>query len=193
MSLTDQEKNELLSLARAAVEAAARHRALPEAPAGISGELREERGAFVTLHRHGRLRGCIGMIEGCLPLADTIIRMAAAASQRDPRFRPVASDELADLDLEISVLSPLRRVASAAEVVLGRDGVLVRCGGRTGVFLPQVAEETGWSKERFMDELCSGKAGLPADTWQRPECELYVFTVEIFRDSGQEKPPAGRN
>jgi uncharacterized protein len=185
MALTEPEKSLLLSLARASLEAAAKHRALPEPPAGLPEALSAVQGAFVTIHEHGRLRGCIGMIEGLLPLAETVIRMAAAASQRDPRFRPVSPAELPDLELELSVLSPLRRVASAAEIVLGRDGVLARRGDNSGVFLPQVATETGWDKERFLSELCAGKAGLEPDAWRRPECELYVFTVEIIHQAGK--------
>ncbi len=181
MSLTDADKKTLLNLARQAVTAAAHGRPLPE-PKSVSPNLAVMCGAFVTLKRQGRLRGCIGLIEGCYPLAEAVVRMAAAAALEDPRFPAVTPGELADLRLEISVLSPLKPVAGADEIVLGRDGVLIRCAGRSGLFLPQVAEETGWDKERFLGELCAGKAGLPPDAWRDPRARLFTFTVEILSE-----------
>jgi len=106
--------------------------------------------------------------------------MAECAALHDPRFEPVSPGELKDLSLEISVLSPLKRVTSAEEIELGQDGVLVRQGRSSGVFLPQVARETGWDKERFLNELCAGKAGLAPEAWKSTECELFTFTVELL-------------
>jgi AmmeMemoRadiSam system protein A len=107
--------------------------------------------------------------------------MAIAAASEDPRFPPVAADELKDIHIEISVLSKPRAVKSADEVILGKHGVIVSRGyANRGVFLPQVATETGWSKERFLAELCSQKAGLPADCWKAPGTTLEVFTAEVF-------------
>jgi len=182
-SLAEPSRRLLLELARQSLVAAVSRRPLPELPAGLpEALLAPERGAFVTLTRDHRLRGCIGLLESHLPLVHTVIRMAAAAAVKDSRFRPVTLAEAADLRIEISVLSSLCRVASADEIVMGRDGVLLECDGRSGVFLPQVALETGWDRERFLAELCSGKAGLPEDAWQRPDARLYTFTAEIFHE-----------
>ncbi len=142
--------------------------------------LSEKYGAFVTIHNHGRLRGCIGMIEGTQPLFETVIEMAMEASTNDPRFVPVTPDEIKDLDIEISVLSPKRRVKSIDEIEMGKHGVIVRRGFHGGVYLPQVATETGWGKEEFMRSLCEGKAGLPADAYKDPKTEIYIFEAEVF-------------
>ncbi|MDD4957181.1 MAG: AmmeMemoRadiSam system protein B [Candidatus Omnitrophica bacterium] len=143
-------------------------------------DLGEEMGAFVTLHENGELRGCIGNMMARGPLYLTVRDMAVAAATEDPRFHAVKEGELAAIDIEISVLSPLRKVASADEVEVGKHGVLVRMGPRSGVYLPQVATETGWGKEEFMNSLCGQKAGIPYDAWKTGKCEIYVFTAEVF-------------
>jgi AmmeMemoRadiSam system protein A len=108
--------------------------------------------------------------------------MAVAAASQDPRFSPLTAAELKDISLEISVLSKPRRVQDASEIQLGRNGVIVRQGDHQGVFLPQVADETGWSKEEFLAQLCSQKAGLPPDAWRDPRTEIYVFTADVFAE-----------
>ncbi len=143
---------------------------------------RQKAGAFVTIHNSGSLRGCIGMIEGSKPLDETIITMAIEAATGDPRFEPVRPDELQKIDIEISVLYPKKRVKSSDEVELGRHGVIVRRGFNSGVFLPQVASETGWTKKEFMENLCSGKAGLEKDAYLKPDTEIYVFEAEVFKE-----------
>jgi len=143
--------------------------------------LNKELGAFVTLHEKGRLRGCIGSLVGRQPLYLTIRDMAVEAATADPRFPPVTQDELKDIEIEISVLSPLEKVSSPDKIQMGVHGVLVRRGFNSGVFLPQVATETGWSKEEFLSELCSQKAGLPPDAWKDKDTELYIFTAEVFQ------------
>ena len=148
-------------------------------------KLNEVQGAFVTIRKHGALRGCIGNIIGQEPLVETVRDMAVAAASQDPRFTPLTAAELKDVDLEISVLSQPRRVKDASEIKLGRDGVIVSNGGHQGVFLPQVADETGWSKEEFLSELCSQKAGLPPDAWKDPDTALYVFTADVFAENQQ--------
>jgi AmmeMemoRadiSam system protein B/AmmeMemoRadiSam system protein A len=135
--------------------------------------------AFVTLREGGQLRGCIGSLEPSQPLAETVRDRAIMAAAQDPRFSPVRAQELPTLDVEISVLSPLRRVASADDIDIPKHGVVVRSGGRSGVFLPQVAEETGWSRDELLSHLCRDKAGLPADAWKQGAA-LYVFTVQAF-------------
>ncbi len=182
MPLAEEEKRILLELARAAVSAAVCGRPLVQPPPDLPPALNEKRGAFVTLMLRGRLRGCIGLIEDLYPLAETVVKMAVSAAKYDPRFPMVRPEELDDLQLEISILSPLKQVPSADDIQLGRDGVIVRQGAHCGVFLPQVAEEMGWNKEQFLNELCAGKAGLPADAWKDPASELTTFTVEILQE-----------
>ncbi|MBP7216567.1 MAG: AmmeMemoRadiSam system protein B [Candidatus Omnitrophica bacterium] len=144
--------------------------------------LMQEMGAFVTLNSASGLRGCIGSLIGAQPLYLTVRDMAVEAAVGDPRFPSVKLDELKRIHIEISALSPLERVPSADAIKLGTHGVIVRRGGHSGVFLPQVATETGWSKEEFLSELCSQKAGLAPDAWKDPSTELYVFTAEVFSE-----------
>ncbi len=137
-------------------------------------------GAFVTLRQNGELRGCIGNLTGQGPLYQTIADMAVESATGDPRFPPLASSEIGNVDIEISVLSEMKRVKSADEVKIPGHGVLIRKGYSSGVFLPQVADETGWSKEEFLSNLCSHKAGLPPGAWKDPATEIYIFTAEVF-------------
>ena len=182
--LTENQKKELLALARNTIKDYATKGMVPKYSTSDP-VLKEKCGAFVTLHNHGKLRGCIGMIEGVQPLCDTVIEMAIEAANNDPRFDPVTADELADIDLEISVLFPKQKVKSYEEIELGKHGVIVKRGYASGVFLPQVADETGWSKEEFMRNLCSGKAGLPPECYKDPKTEIYVFEAEVF---GEKEP-----
>jgi hypothetical protein len=144
--------------------------------------LKVEQGAFVTLRKHGELRGCIGHIVPIEPLCDTVSDMAVSAATQDPRFPKVSLEEMQDIDIEISVLSVPRRVRSADEIELGKHGVIVKKGYRQGVFLPQVATETGWDKETFLEHLCWGKAGLPKNAWKDKDTELLVFTAQLFEE-----------
>ena len=143
-------------------------------------ELLEEKGAFVTIHKEGNLRGCIGNIIGHGPLYLTVRDMAIAAATDDPRFSPLSSDELDNIDIEISVLSKPRRVTDVEEIQMGVHGVIIKKGFRSGVFLPQVATETGWSKEEFLSNLCAHKAGLSAEAWKDEDTEIYIFSAEVF-------------
>lgn len=178
---TKQQRSLLLRLARETIERVVSGRPLPDSPSDDPA-LSEKRGVFVTLRKRGQLRGCIGQILPSQPLWEAVRAMAVEAATGDPRFSPVTRDELNEIEIEISVLSVPRRVKDAGEITLGSDGVIVRQGFRTGVFLPQVAEETGWSKEEFLNNLCSHKAGLPADAWRRPETELLTFQAEVFSE-----------
>lgn len=144
--------------------------------------LLKKMGAFVTLNENGRLRGCIGNIIGSQALYLTVRDMAVEAAVEDPRFSPVQLSELNNIEIEISVLSPLERIDSAEKIVLGRHGVLIKKGQRSGVFLPQVATETGWSKEEFLTNLCVHKAGIPADAWEDKSTEIYIFSAEVFSE-----------
>lgn len=179
--VTPQEKEELLKIARSTVENYVQTGKVPEfSPA--SPALKRPLGAFVTLKENGQLRGCIGRFDPSGPLYLMIQQMAIAAASEDPRFNPVSTDELGKLEYEISVLSPLRKIATADEIELGKHGVQVSKNFHQGVFLPQVATETGWSKEEFLEELCSQKAGLPRDCWKDPKVNLQVFTAEVFSE-----------
>lgn len=125
------------------------------------------------------LRGCIGNIVGAKPLWQTVRDMAVESSSRDPRFPRVTKDELRDIKIEISVLTPPQKV-TADDVVLGRDGVIIRRGARQGVYLPQVADETGWSKEEFMGSLCKHKAGLSEEAWREDDTDILTFQADVF-------------
>ncbi len=144
---------------------------------------REKLGVFVTLRKAGQLRGCIGNMVGVQPLYLTIRDMAVEAAVNDPRFVAAEPGEMKDITIEISVLSPLEKAASADDIVMGTHGVMVRNGFRSGVFLPQVAVETGWSKEEFLDELCRQKAGLPAGAWKSKDTDIYIFTADVFSEN----------
>lgn len=179
--LTDEQKERLLKIARNTVETYIIDGQKPL----ISNEdpvLNDKRGAFVTLHKNNQLRGCIGNIVSNRELFLTIRDMAIEASTGDLRFPRVSKDELKDIDIEISVLSPLKKIKDLEEIKLGVHGVLIRKGMRSGVFLPQVATETGWSKEEFMETLCNQKAGLSPDAWKDPDVDIYIFSAEVFKE-----------
>ncbi len=143
--------------------------------------LNQVQGAFVTLTKGGVLRGCIGNIIGQKPLAQTVVDMAIAAASEDPRFPPVKADELKDIHVEVSVLSIPVKINSIDQIKLGRDGVILASNnGHQGVFLPQVATETQWSKEEFLNELCTQKAGLLPQCYLDPEVDKFTFTAEVF-------------
>jgi len=142
--------------------------------------LNQPMGAFVTLHEDGELRGCIGNMVGQGPLYNTVADMAIEAATGDPRFSRMSAQEIDKIDIEISVLSPLQKVKSADEIKIPGHGVIVRRDFRSGVYLPQVATETGWNKEEFLTSLCAHKAGLKPDAWKDPATELYTFTAEVF-------------
>ncbi len=180
--LNPTQKKRLLEIARASIETYLKTSKKLEVTE-TDEVLNSSMGAFVTLHEHGRLRGCIGNLVGSQPLYLTVRDMAIEAATGDPRFAPVREKEMADIHIEISALSPLKRVRSADEIELGTHGVIVRRGGYSGVYLPQVATETGWSKEEFLSSLCAHKAGLAADAWKDPRTELLVFTAEVFAET----------
>ena len=143
--------------------------------------LAERRGGFVTLKKRGQLRGCIGYIEAVKPLVETVEEMADAAAFRDPRFRPVTAREVDDLEIEISVLSPIEKIDDPGAIEVGRDGIIVSADGHRGLLLPQVAVEWGWDRETFLDQTCV-KAGLAPDRWRRPGVTIEVFSAEIFSE-----------
>jgi AmmeMemoRadiSam system protein A len=181
--LEPAERATLLRLARRAVEAAVRGGASPDAMSeGVGGALAAPGAAFVTLHLHGQLRGCIGtVVPSGEPLAQNVVAMARAAALEDPRFPPLRPEELPALDLEISVLGPLLPVGDPHDIVVGRDGLLVEEGFRRGLLLPQVPVEWGWDLETFLAQACA-KAGLPPDAWRR-QARVFRFEAEVFGEA----------
>ncbi len=180
--LNSRQGKYLLHLARNAIENHVRYGTTSEMDIADP-RLQQVQGAFVTINKNKQLRGCIGNIIGQKPLIETVRSMAVAAASEDPRFPPVKAEELGEIEVEVSVLSVPRMVKDAEEIVLGQDGVIVSDrGGHQGVFLPQVATETSWTKERFLSELCSQKAGLPEDCWKDPKNSLFTFTAQVLHE-----------
>jgi AmmeMemoRadiSam system protein A len=175
-----EERLWLLRLAHHSIRAAVAGEkfALPES----SPHLKEARGAFVTLHKNGELRGCIGMVAAVGPLDETVLKMARAAAVEDTRFAPVSTDEVDSLQLEISVLSPMFEIAPE-DVVVGRHGLMITYEGRRGLLLPQVPVEWGFDRETFLAQTCR-KAGLPMDQWKHG-AKIEAFTAEVF---GEKEP-----
>ena len=144
-------------------------------------ELRKPAGAFVTLKRHGELRGCIGSVVAVDPVCRAVARSAVNAAFRDPRFHPLRREELPEIHLEISVMGPIVPVTSIEEIVCGRDGLIIRRGGLAGLLLPQVASEYGWDRETFLSHTCA-KAGLDRESWHDPETRIERFSAEVFAE-----------
>jgi AmmeMemoRadiSam system protein B/AmmeMemoRadiSam system protein A len=179
--LTFDEKKELFRIAHAAIEAEVKKKPAPKFKP-LTPRLAELRGVFVTLKEAGNLRGCIGYIEGIRPLYQAVAEMAVAAATGDPRFPKVTARELPELEYEISVLTPKRQIDSPEGFIVGKHGIIVQRGGRSGVFLPQVAPEEGWNREETLTFLCLHKAGLPADAWKDKDTKLFVFEAEVMEE-----------
>ena len=176
---SEESKHELLRLARSAIVLFVQDQAVirysPQSP-----ELLVERGVFVTLKKNGMLRGCIGFVEPPGPLHLTVAQAAIYASVKDPRFNPVVPDELDTISIEISILTPMRRIDNPTRVQLGKHGLFIKSGGKSGLLLPQVPVENGWSKTTFLEQACL-KAGLPKKAW-KSDAEIYVFEAVVFHD-----------
>ena len=183
--LTQQEKRELLGMARDAIaRAVEKGRGAGggqdfHAPAGSA--LAVPSGVFVTIRVDDELRGCIGYIESSKPLAEVVAEVAVKAALEDPRFPPMDASELALATLEVSILSPLRKIGSVEEIKIGTHGLLLETGRKRGLLLPQVATENGWERETFLDNTAR-KAGLPAKAWRDPAVSIYVFSAEIVNE-----------
>ena len=180
-SLTDEDKSLLKKIAYNSIKDSLAGKGVAEANSSLftlHSSLKEKCGAFVSLHKQGRLRGCIGHFGEDVPLHEIVAEMARAAAFEDPRFSPLSRDELDDLDIEISVLTPMRRIQSLDEFELHRHGIYIRKGYRSGTFLPQVADEVNWTKEEFVGHCSQDKAGLGWDGWR--DAELYVYEAIVF-------------
>ncbi len=176
--LSGDDKKALLDIARESISSGLNdvEMIMPE---NINDLLKLKLGAFVTLNKQGRLRGCIGTFAADDPLYKTIARMAREAAFSDPRFPTVTREEFDLLDIEISVLTPMKKISDPEVVEVGKDGLYVRQGMYSGVLLPQVPVEHAWDRKRFLEQTCL-KAGLPPDAWKSDKTELYVFQAEIF-------------
>jgi AmmeMemoRadiSam system protein A len=193
--LAQSDRRQLLDLARAAIEAAARRDPKPALdPATLTPGLLAPAAAFVTIHEHGELRGCIGMMRFDVPLWENVREAAAAAALDDPRFLPIAESELPALELEVSVLDPLVELRDPAEFVAGRHGIVVERDGRRALLLPQVAAEMGWDAEQMLEAVCH-KAHLPGQAWRDAATRLHVFESTAYLERGPTEPatePASR-
>lgn len=178
LGLTEEEKKALRQIARAAIEGQLRGNR-PSRAEVLSGHLKEKRGAFVSLHKHGKLRGCIGLIQPAKPLYQSVEEMAIAAAFDDPRFEPLTLKEAADVELEISVLTPLQRIKDVEEIQVGIHGLYIKNGVYSGLLLPQVAAEYDWDRITFLEETCR-KAGLARNSWKEKDTEIYLFSADIF-------------
>ncbi len=179
--LSEDDKETLMNIARTTIEHRVKGEALTEFEVD-SPILKENRGAFVTIHKQGRLRGCIGYIQAIKPLYVTIQEMAEAAALNDHRFPPVSPEELDALDLEISVLTPLQKIKDVDEIEVGKHGIVLKKGYHQGVFLPQVATEQGWDRTTFLNEICF-KAGIhDKNCWKDEDAEIFIYSAEVFKE-----------
>jgi AmmeMemoRadiSam system protein B/AmmeMemoRadiSam system protein A len=183
-SLSDQEKSELLALARKSVEYVVQEKYAYEPPANASATLNQERGAFTTLKKSGELHGCIGYTSAAKPLYITVRDTATLAAMRDPRFPPVTASELPSLEYEISVMSPLRRVTDVQQIKVGQHGLLMKNGDSEGLLLPQVPVEQRWDRHTFLEQTCA-KAGMRTSCWMDEDTDIFSFTAVVF---GEHKP-----
>ena len=181
MAILAEDREKLSALAVSAVKAAVSGAPRPKID-DPSGLLAEKRGCFVTLRNKGRLRGCIGTFQPDRPLGEMIVEMGVAAATQDPRFtfNRITPRETPELTIEVSVLSPLAETTEPEKLEIGRHGIYIVAGMRSGCFLPEVATEMGWGVEEFLDQCCAGKAGLPPGAWREKGTRVYLFTSEKF-------------
>jgi AmmeMemoRadiSam system protein A len=173
------QRKQLLTLARESIASVFAGKRPELTGDAFDEELRRPSGAFVTLTHNEELRGCIGSIEPVAPLYVAVSQSAISAAFRDPRFHPLRSEELAHIHVEISVMGPIERVVEIEEIVVGRDGLIIRRGGYAGLLLPQVATEYGWDREMFLQQTCY-KAGLPRNSWREAGTSIEKFAAEVF-------------
>jgi AmmeMemoRadiSam system protein A len=179
--MNEQQKNVLLKTAKEAVTAAVEKRK-PELSDSDDPALNQKCGCFVTLKTDGKLRGCLGQFTSDEPIIQLIAKTAQSSATRDPRFvtQRIQPDELNDVDIEISVLSPLEKTDQPENLRLGTDGIYITDGRSSGCFLPQVATETGWNTQEFLSYCCSHKAGLSPEAWKSPDVDVFLFSAEVF-------------
>lgn len=185
--VTPEEKRYLTALARSSIALGFRVRGMTQVPLPPAlsdphgGRLMEPGGAFVTLRIGRDLRGCIGYIESALPLVEVVAEVAPKAAFDDPRFAPLTPEEFPLTHIEISILSPLKKVGHISEIQVGTHGILLELGNRRGLLLPQVATDYGWDRETFLQHTAR-KAGLPPDAWKDPSAGIHIFSAEIVEE-----------
>ena len=178
--LSTDDKKQLLKIARQTIS----NTVTGKSPASYKPEspiFAEKRGAFVTIHKNNQLRGCIGFLHPVKSLLETIIEKAEAAAISDPRFTPVQPNEISDIDIEISVLSPLREISDISEIEIGKHGLYIEKALNKGLLLPQVATEYKWDSNTFLEHTCI-KAGLPTDAWKDKNTIIYIFSADVFNE-----------
>jgi AmmeMemoRadiSam system protein A len=180
--IADADRTRLLTLARRALTAQIERLALPDLPDDLH---LTAAGVFITVYCRGELRGCLGALEGVERVAELVRRLSCEVAHADHRFEPLRLDELREVTLDVSVLTPPQMVADASEIVVGRDGLIVESGRHRGLLLPQVATEHRWNRETFLEHTCV-KAGLARDAWRRG-ATIFRFEAEVFGEGG---PPA---
>lgn len=178
--LNQQEQETLLKIARQSIEEFFKGNK-KFSPGQVKGALQEKRGVFVTLTKAGNLRGCIGYLKGYKPLAEAVAEMALSAAFRDSRFPPLKEEELGEIEIEISVLTPFQKIKKIEEIKVGQHGLYIKKGFQSGLLLPQVATKYGWDREKFLEQVCL-KAGLSPESWQEKDAELYIFSAQIFHE-----------
>ena len=182
--LSKEEKVKLVAIAKASIIEAVTGNKQPEVVV-TEDRLRQNCGAFVTIKKHGQLRGCIGYIIAVKPLYQTVEDVAKSAAIDDPRFRPMSEEELKDIEIEISALTPLKRIYDVNEIEVGKHGIVIKKGFYSGLLLPQVATEYGWDRSTFLEHTCI-KAGLPKDAWRDESTEIQIFSAEVFSEGDVE-------
>ena len=180
MAIAASDRSALVALAKAAIASQVTDKPAPPTPP-LQGLLAQRRGCFVTITNHGDLRGCIGTFQPREPLGELVVQMGQSAAA-DPRFvyNPITAAELPQLHIEVSVLSELEETKNPLGLTIGRHGIYIIRGSRAGCFLPEVATDMGWNARQFLDECCSGKAGLPPGAWQLEGTKVFLFTSEKF-------------
>ncbi len=183
--ISEREGQQLIKIARGVIEAAFKQKEI-KIPLALKDKLSEKAGVFVTLEKKDELRGCIGYPEPILPLGVALIRAARAAAFEDNRFSPLRKEELDEIIIEISILTPPEKIEAKPgehpkHIRVGQDGIIVRKGAAGGLLLPQVAEEWGWNAEQFLSQTCA-KAGLAPTCWADSELEVYRFQAQIFKE-----------
>ncbi len=182
--LDENEQSTLIKVARDTLETYVKKRELPDIDSGkytFTQKLKEKRGVFVTLNKNGNLRGCIGHILPRESLCNAVMDNTVNSSTKDMRFAPVSKDELSEIDIDISVLSPIKKISGPEQFIPGLHGIIIRMGGMSAVFLPQVATEQGWDKDETLNHLCR-KARLPVYAWKDEGMEFFIFTAQVFHE-----------
>ncbi|OPY69455.1 MAG: hypothetical protein A4E57_01142 [Syntrophorhabdaceae bacterium PtaU1.Bin034] len=177
LHFSDEERDVLKKIAKGSIERILFGK--EEERLTVPDNLKKKMGAFVCLKTKGELKGCIGYVKGQLPLDQTVRQMAVEAAFHDPRFMPLSEAEWKDTDIEISVLTPMKRIENTDEIQVGIHGLFIEKGFESGLLLPQVATENGWDRTSFLEYACL-KAGLPRNAWRSKDTKIYVFSADVF-------------